>query len=50
MAAEYQALYHVLHEMQPNQVVDAIAKSDLRGRGKAAYPTGLSSPPPALSS
>lgn len=37
----YQALYHVLHEMQPDQVVDAIAKSGLRGRGGAGYPTGL---------
>lgn len=37
----YQALYHVLHEMQPHEVVDAIAKSGLRGRGGAGYPTGL---------
>jgi bidirectional [NiFe] hydrogenase diaphorase subunit len=42
IAAEgYQALYHVLNEMQPSEVVDAIAKSGLRGRGGAGYPTGL---------
>ncbi|WP_016952402.1 NADH-quinone oxidoreductase subunit NuoF [Anabaena sp. PCC 7108] len=37
----YQALYHVLREMKPNQVVETITKSGLRGRGGAGYPTGL---------
>ncbi|MBW4621690.1 MAG: NADH-quinone oxidoreductase subunit NuoF [Cyanosarcina radialis HA8281-LM2] len=37
----YQALYRVLHEMQPHEVVEAIARSGLRGRGGAGYPTGL---------
>ena len=37
----YQALYHVLREMTPNEVVDAITRSGLRGRGGAGYPTGL---------
>ncbi len=37
----YQALYQVLHEKSPNQVVDVISRSGLRGRGGAGYPTGL---------
>jgi bidirectional [NiFe] hydrogenase diaphorase subunit len=37
----YQALYHVLHEMTPGEVVDTIARSGLRGRGGGGYPTGL---------
>lgn len=37
----YRALGHVLQEMTPTQVVDAIARSGLRGRGGAGYPTGL---------
>lgn len=42
IAAEgYQALYHVLREMTPSEVVDAITRSGLRGRGGAGYPTGL---------
>lgn len=42
IAAEgYQALYHVLREMKPNEVVDSITRSGLRGRGGAGYPTGL---------
>jgi bidirectional [NiFe] hydrogenase diaphorase subunit len=42
IAAEgYQGLYHVLREMTPNQVVDEISRSGLRGRGGAGYPTGL---------
>lgn len=40
-AQGYQALYHVLHEKSPNQVVDAVSRSGLRGRGGAGYPTGL---------
>jgi bidirectional [NiFe] hydrogenase diaphorase subunit len=37
----YQALYQVLREMKPTQVIEAITKSGLRGRGGAGYPTGL---------
>ncbi len=37
----YQALYHVLREMTPAQVVDDITRSGLRGRGGAGYPTGV---------
>jgi bidirectional [NiFe] hydrogenase diaphorase subunit len=37
----YQALYHVLREMTPSEVVDTISRSGLRGRGGAGYPTGL---------
>ncbi len=37
----YEALYRVLHEMTPAEVVDEIARSGLRGRGGAGYPTGL---------
>ena len=40
-AGGYQALYHVLHEMSPADVIDAITRSGLRGRGGAGYPTGL---------
>jgi bidirectional [NiFe] hydrogenase diaphorase subunit len=37
----YQALYHVLHELTPAEVVEEITASGLRGRGGAGYPTGL---------
>ncbi len=37
----YQALRHVLREMSPTEVVGAMVKSGLRGRGGAGYPTGL---------
>jgi bidirectional [NiFe] hydrogenase diaphorase subunit len=37
----YQALHDVLREMTPKDVVDALIKSGLRGRGGAGYPTGL---------
>jgi bidirectional [NiFe] hydrogenase diaphorase subunit len=37
----YQALYHALHELTPAEVVEAITRSGLRGRGGAGYPTGL---------
>ncbi len=40
-AGGYQALYKVLHEMRPADVVDAVMRSGLRGRGGAGYPTGL---------
>jgi bidirectional [NiFe] hydrogenase diaphorase subunit len=37
----YHALAYVLHEMAPRDVVEAITRSGLRGRGGAGYPTGL---------
>ena len=37
----YQALHDVLREMTPKEVVEALIKSGLRGRGGAGYPTGL---------
>ncbi len=37
----YQALYHVLREMKPTEVVESITRSGLRGRGGAGYPTGI---------
>lgn len=40
-AKGYQALYHALHEMNPAEVVNAITRSGLRGRGGGGYPTGL---------
>ena len=32
---------HVIHELTPAQVVEAITQSGLRGRGGAGFPTGL---------
>ena len=37
----YLALRQVLREMRPQDVVNAMIKSGLRGRGGAGYPTGL---------
>ncbi len=37
----YSAMLRVLTEMTPAQVIDEVAKSGLRGRGGAGYPTGL---------
>jgi NADH:ubiquinone oxidoreductase subunit F (NADH-binding)/(2Fe-2S) ferredoxin len=37
----YAALAKVLSSMKPNQVVEEIKKSGLRGRGGAGFPTGL---------
>ena len=37
----YRALHEVLHEMTPKDVVEAMVKSGLRGRGGAGFPTGL---------
>jgi bidirectional [NiFe] hydrogenase diaphorase subunit len=40
-AGGYSALYQVLMEMSPDQVVAEITASGLRGRGGGGYPTGL---------
>ena len=37
----YQALHEVLNEMTPKEVVEAMVKCGLRGRGGAGFPTGL---------
>ena len=37
----YQALAKVLTEMAPEEVIDAVKRSGLRGRGGAGFPTGL---------
>lgn len=37
----YQALHEALNEMKPKDVVEAMVKSGLRGRGGAGFPTGL---------
>lgn len=37
----YRALYRALYEMKPAEVIDAITRSGLRGRGGAGYPTGV---------
>jgi bidirectional [NiFe] hydrogenase diaphorase subunit len=37
----YLALHEAIVEMDPKDVVDAIVKSGLRGRGGAGFPTGL---------
>lgn len=40
-AGGYQALHQALTEMTPQQVVDEMTRSGLRGRGGAGFPTGL---------
>jgi len=37
----YQALHQALTELKPAEIVEAITKSGLRGRGGAGFPTGL---------
>ena len=37
----YSALLKVLFEMKPEQVIDVIKQSGLRGRGGAGFPTGI---------
>src|SRR5262249_9856529 len=37
----YQALYHVLRDLRPAEVIDLVTRSGLRGRGGAGYPTGV---------
>ncbi len=40
-ASGYRALIQALTEMTPAEVIEQVAKSGLRGRGGAGYPTGL---------
>lgn len=40
-AGGYRALYKVLYEMEPEEVIESVVRSGLRGRGGAGYPTGL---------
>jgi len=40
-AGGYRALFRTLHELSPDETVAEIARSGLRGRGGAGYPTGL---------
>lgn len=37
----YEALYDVLNNWEPNQVIEEMTKSGLRGRGGGGYPAGL---------
>jgi len=37
----YMALGKVIHEMTPEEVIDSVKKSGLRGRGGGGFPTGL---------
>jgi NADH:ubiquinone oxidoreductase subunit F (NADH-binding) len=40
-AGGYRALHDAIYEMRPDEVIDAITRSGLRGRGGAGYPTGV---------
>ncbi|HCN36852.1 MAG TPA: NADH-quinone oxidoreductase subunit F, partial [Bacteroidetes bacterium] len=37
----FSALKKVLKEMKPDDVIETVKKSNLRGRGGACFPTGL---------
>jgi len=39
-AGGYQALHKAIHEMTPEQIIDEVGKSGLRGLGGAGFPTG----------
>jgi len=41
MAGGYEALAKALYTMKPGEVVEAIVKAGLRGRGGAGFPTGI---------
>lgn len=40
-AGGYEALWSVLNERTPHEVIEEVTRSGLRGRGGAGYPTGL---------
>ena len=40
-AGGYKAIEKVLHDMSPQEVIDEVTKSGLRGRGGAGFPTGV---------
>jgi bidirectional [NiFe] hydrogenase diaphorase subunit len=40
-AGGYEALYYVLRDRTPAEVIEEVSRSGLRGRGGAGYPTGL---------
>jgi bidirectional [NiFe] hydrogenase diaphorase subunit len=40
-AGGYRALFQALRDMMPEQVIEEVTRSGLRGRGGAGYPTGL---------
>ena len=40
-ASGYKALEKVLHSMSPQEVIDEVTRSGLRGRGGAGFPTGV---------
>jgi len=40
-AGGYKALERVLHSMSPQEVIDEVTRSGLRGRGGAGFPTGV---------
>jgi NADH-quinone oxidoreductase subunit F len=40
-AGGYQAVRKVIKEMQPNDVIELVKASNLRGRGGAGFPTGM---------
>ncbi len=40
-AGGYKAIEKVLHSMSPQEVIDEVTKSGLRGRGGAGFPTGV---------
>jgi NADH-quinone oxidoreductase subunit F len=37
----YQALSRALYEMEPEEIIEEVTRSQLRGRGGAGFPTGL---------
>ncbi|MEB3827448.1 NADH-quinone oxidoreductase subunit NuoF [Phormidium sp. CCY1219] len=37
----YESLYKAVHDLTPQEILDEVTKSGLRGRGGGGYPTGL---------
>jgi bidirectional [NiFe] hydrogenase diaphorase subunit len=37
----YRALYHALTDLTPQEIIDSVTRSGLRGRGGAGFPTGV---------